>query len=86
MLVWLYFPPETKRKEVLRLPGSMLEIKKQIDEIFREETATLIQSVKIKNALKDINICTAVKNKNSIKKLVVTTKIEIASCVSQVPW
>ena len=55
----------------------MLEIKNQIVEIFREETATLFQSVKIKNAFKNINICTSVKNKNSIKKLVVKTKIYV---------
>ena len=55
--------------------GSTLEIKKQIDDIFREEVATLFQSDKMKQAFKNINICASVKNKNSIKKLVVKTKI-----------
>ena len=44
-------------------PGSTLEIKQQIDEIFREETATLFQSDKMKKAFKNINICASVKNK-----------------------
>ena len=60
-----------KKKERLCcvFPGSMLEIKNQIDEIFREETATLFQSAKMKNAFRNLNICTSVKNKTSIKNL-----------------
>ena len=49
-------------------PGSMLEIQKQINEIFREEMAILFQSAKMKRAFQNINVCTIVKNKNSIKK------------------
>ena len=64
-----------KERLCCAFPGPMLEIKHQIDEIFREEIATLIQSDKMKNAFKNIKICTTVKTKNSIKKLVVKIKI-----------
>ena len=66
-----------KQKERLCciFPGSMLEIQKQINTIFSEETAILFQSAKMRRAFKNINICSIVKNKNRIKKLVVKTKI-----------
>ena len=56
-------------------PGSVLEYKKQIDKIFAEETATLLDSKSMKNTFKNIKIIVVVKNKSSIKNLVVKTKI-----------
>ena len=56
-------------------PGSVLEYKKQIDKIFAEETATLLDSKSMKNTFKNIKIVAVVKNKSSIKNLVVKTKI-----------
>ena len=56
-------------------PGSVLEYKKQIDKIFAEETATLLDSKSMKNTFKNIKILAVVKNKSSIKNLVVKTKI-----------
>jgi len=56
-------------------PGSVLEYKKQIDQIFKEETATLLDSKSMQNTFKNIKIIAVVKNKSSIKNLVVKTKI-----------
>ena len=56
-------------------PGSVLEYKKQIDKIFAEETATLLESKSVQNTFKNIKIIAVVKNKSSIKNLVVKTKI-----------
>ena len=52
-----------------------MEYKKQIDKIFAEETATLLDSKSMKNVFKNIKIIAVVKNKSSIKNLVVKTKI-----------
>ena len=46
-----------------------------IDTIFAEETATLLESKSMKNTFKNIKISAVVKNKSSIKNLVVKTKI-----------
>ena len=56
-------------------PGSALELKRKIDVIFREETAKLFETKYIKDAFKNTKICAVVKNKKSIKTLVVKTKI-----------
>ena len=69
----------TQKQESERIccifPGSVLEYKKQIDKIFAEETATLLDSKSMKNTFKNIKIIVVVKNKSSIKNLVVKTKI-----------
>ena len=56
-------------------PGSLLEYKKQIDKIFTEETAMLMESKSMRNTFKNIKISAVVKNKSSIKNLVVKTKL-----------
>ena len=56
-------------------PGSALELKPKIDAIFREETAKLFESKFIRNAFKNTKICAGLKNKKSIKNLVVKTKL-----------
>ena len=56
-------------------PGSALESKPKIAVIFREETAKLFELKFIRNAFKNTKICAVVKNKKSIKTLVVKTKI-----------
>ena len=53
----------------------MLEIKPTIDKIFREELSTFMKDKEIKKVFENINICAIVKNKLSIKNLVVKTKI-----------
>ena len=68
----LSLPKNRKEKEYA---GSVLEYKKQIDKIFAEETATLLDSKSMQNTFKNIKIIAVVKNKSSIKNLVVKTKI-----------
>ena len=46
-----------------------------IDNIFGEEMATFVESKKMKQIFHEINVCAIVKNKKSIKNLVVKTKI-----------
>ena len=69
--------PKKQDKERLCciFPGSMLEIKPTIDKIFREELSTFMKSKEMKQVFENINICAIVKNKLSIKNLVVKTKI-----------
>ena len=62
-------------KMCCRFPGSALELKPKIDKIFKEETEKLFESKFIKNAFKNTKICAVVKNKKSIKNLVVKTKL-----------
>ena len=71
------FPPKIQAKERLCciFPGSMMELKPIIDKIFREELATFVESDRMKKVFHDINVCAIVKNKKSIKNLVVRTKI-----------
>ena len=56
-------------------PGSLLEFKNEIDNIFAEETAVLLESKSMRNTFKNIRISAVVKNKSSIKNLVVKTKL-----------
>ena len=42
---------------------------------FNEEIATFLADKNMRKAFRDINICVIVKNKSSIKKLVVKTKM-----------
>ena len=56
-------------------PGSVLEIQKEINGIFEEEINVLFKSENMKKVFKNINICTIVKNKKSIKNVVVKTKV-----------
>jgi hypothetical protein len=69
--------PKKQEKERLRciFPGSMLELKPTIDKIFREELSTLMKDKKMNKVFEHINVCAIVKNKLSIKNLVVKTKI-----------
>ena len=69
--------PKKQDKEILCciFPGSMLEIKPTIDKIFQEELSKFMKDKKMKKLFKNINICVIVKNKLSIKNLVVKTKI-----------
>ena len=52
-----------------------MELKPIIDKIFREELATFVESDRMKKVFHEINVCAIVKNKKSIKNLVVRTKI-----------
>ena len=69
--------PKTEAKERLccTFLGSMMEIKPVIDKIFKAELATFVESSRMKKVFHDINVCAIVKNKKSIKNLVVKTKI-----------
>ena len=58
-------------------PGSVLEIQKEINEIFAEEMHTLFQSEKMRKIFKNFKICAIIKNQKSIKNLVVKTKIKV---------
>ena len=53
----------------------MMELKPVIDNIFREEMATFVESKRMKNIFHEINVCAIVKNKKNIKNLVVKTKM-----------
>ena len=53
----------------------MMEIKPVIDKNFKEEMTIFVEWNKMKKIFHDINVCAIVKNKNSIKNLVVKTKI-----------
>ena len=66
---------QVKERMCCIFPGSMMEIKPVIDKIFQKEIAILIESRKMKKTFSNINICAIVKNKKSIKNLVVKTKI-----------
>ena len=71
------FSPKIQVKERLccMFPGAMMETKPVIDKIFKEEMATFVESNRMKKVFHDINVCAIVKNKKSIKNLVVKTKI-----------
>jgi len=70
------FSPKIQVKERLCwiFPEAMMETKPIIDKIFKEEMATFVESNRMKNIFHDINVCAIVKNKKSIKNLVVKTK------------
>ena len=56
-------------------PGSVLEFLKEINQIFKEELSLLFKSKTMKKVFENINVCAIIKNKQSIKNLVVKTKI-----------
>ena len=53
----------------------MLEYSPDIKRIVAEETATLLAHKNTRKTFKDIHILAVIKNKSSIKNLVVKTKI-----------
>ena len=66
---------QAKERICCIFPGSMMELKPVIDNIFREEMATFVESKRMKNIFHEINVCAIVKNKKNIKNLVVKTKV-----------
>ena len=56
-------------------PGSVLEIEKEIKQIFEEESNILFKSEKMRKVFKELKICATFKNKKSNKNVVVKTKI-----------
>ena len=56
-------------------PGSVLEFRKEINQIFKEELSLLFKSKTMKKVFENINVCAIIKNKQSIKNLMVKTKI-----------
>ena len=56
-------------------PGSCLEIEKEIKQIFKEELSLLFKSKTMNQVFENINVCAIIKNKQSIKNLVVKSKI-----------
>ena len=71
------FSPKIQVKERLCciFARAMMETKPVIDKIFKEEMATFMESKRMKKVFNDTNVCAIVKNKKSIKNLVVRTKI-----------
>jgi len=69
--------PDSKKKERLCciFPGSVLEIRNEINQIFKEELSLLFKSKTMGKVFENINVCAVIKNKKSIKNLVVKTKI-----------
>ena len=69
----------SSKKEAERMccifPGSALEIQRDINNIFKEESEILFKSENMRKIFKNIKICATIKNKKSIKNLVVKTKI-----------
>ena len=47
----------------------------KIDQIFAEESATLLESKYVQKVLSNVKINAIIKNKNSIKNLVAKTKL-----------
>ena len=68
---------DSKKKERLCciFPGSVLEIRKEINQIFKNELSLLFRSKTMGKVFENINVCAIIKNKQSIKNLVVKTKI-----------
>ena len=56
-------------------PGCTLEMKVEINKIFKEETELLLKSDRMKFFFKEIQICAIHENKKSSKNLVDKTKI-----------
>ena len=69
--------PDSKKKERLCciFPGSVLEIRNEINQIFKDELSLLLKSKTMQKVFENINVCAVIKNKKSIKNLVVKTKI-----------
>ena len=74
-IVSLLTPMQNREKLCCVFPGSMLEYSKEIKSIFAAETATLLSHPNMRNIFKNINIMAVIKNKASLKNLVVKTKI-----------
>ena len=66
---------QNREKLCCVVPGSMLEYRKEIKSIFAAETATLLCQTKMRNIFKNISIMAVIKNKGSLKNLVVKTKV-----------
>ena len=68
---------DSKKKERLCsiFPGSVLEIRNEINQIFKDELSLLFRSKTMVKVFENINVCAIIKNKKSIKNLVVKTKI-----------
>ena len=73
--VSLLTPKQNREKLCCVFPGSMLEFTKEIKSIFAVETATLLSHPNMRRTFKDIAIMPVIKNKASLKNLVVKTKI-----------
>ena len=73
--VSLLNPIQNREKLCCVFPGSMLEYSKEIKSIFAAETATLLSHPNMRNCFKNIKIMPVIKNKASLKNLVVKTKI-----------
>ena len=73
--VSLLTPIQNREKLCCVFPGSMLEYSKDIKNIFAAETATLLSHPNMRRTFKNINIMPVIKNKASLKNLVVKTKI-----------
>ena len=73
--VSLLTPKQNREKLCCVFPGSMLEYSKEIKSIFAAETATLLSHPNMRRTLKNIAIMPVIKNKASLKNLVVKTKI-----------
>jgi hypothetical protein len=68
--------PDSKKKERLCciFPGSVLEIRDEINQIFKDELSLLHKSKTMRKVFENINVCAVIKNKKSIKNLVVKLK------------
>ena len=62
--------PDSKKKERLCciFPGSVLEIRKEINQIFKDELSLFFKSKTMEKVFENINVCAIIKNKQSIKK------------------
>ena len=69
--------PKKQAQERLccKFPGLMLELKGIIDKIFYEEKSKLLENKQMQKIFSNVNICATVKHKNSVKNLVVKTKL-----------
>ena len=66
---------QDKERMCCMFPGSLLEKKSFIDKIFAEEYALLLESKHMKKVFGNITISAVIKNRVSIKNLVVKTKL-----------
>ena len=73
--VSLLTPKQNREKLCCIFPGSMMEFRKEIKSIFAAETATLLSHPNMRRTFRNIAIMPVIKNKDSLKNLVVKTKI-----------